>query len=126
MPTRPPIHRSKYQPARADRRPTAAKRGYDARWSRLRRAHLEEHPFCVKCTAFGEIVDHIVPIADAPDRRLDPDNLRTLCVPCHNTITGNLRKTGVNEMPSPVQHVVSTDKTSRKSVEGDKGAFLFG
>lgn len=28
-------------------------------------------------------MDHVVPVRVAPDRRLDPTNLRTLCAPCH-------------------------------------------
>jgi 5-methylcytosine-specific restriction enzyme A len=41
---------------------------------------------CVKCGAFGKQVDHIISRYDggAP---LDPDNLQTLCVACHNAKT---------------------------------------
>jgi 5-methylcytosine-specific restriction protein A len=31
----------------------------------------------------GQLVDHIVPIAEAPELRLEPGNLQTLCVDCH-------------------------------------------
>jgi 5-methylcytosine-specific restriction enzyme A len=33
------------------------------------------------------VVDHIVPIADAPDRRLDWTNLRSMAKPCHDAYT---------------------------------------
>jgi len=31
--------------------------------------------------------DHVVPIRRAPERRLDQDNLMSLCHPCHMTKT---------------------------------------
>lgn len=35
----------------------------------------------------GNEVDHIVPIKVAPDRRLDPTNLQTMCKPHHSAKT---------------------------------------
>ncbi len=34
-----------------------------------------------------EMVDHIVPVRVAPERRLDPTNLQSLCWPHHNSKT---------------------------------------
>ena len=70
-------------------RGTSTDRGYDATWSRLRRMHLNEHPYCARCWSKGrtveaDMVDHVVPISVDPSRRLDPDNLQSLCWPCHN------------------------------------------
>ena len=31
--------------------------------------------------------DHIIPIEERPDLRLDLDNMRTLCSPCHGART---------------------------------------
>lgn len=40
---------------------------------------------CRRCGAAPRLIHahHIMPWADHPDRRLDPDNLMTLCMPCH-------------------------------------------
>lgn len=71
--------------ARFDKtRPSAAARGYDADWRKLRAAHLKAHPRCVRCGDPARDVDHIEPIRVAPLRRLDPGNLQSLCKPCHS------------------------------------------
>lgn len=73
-------------------RGTAAQRGYDATWRRLRLTVLAEEPLCRLCRAAGKLtpaaeVDHVVPIAERPDLRLDRENLRPLCKPCHSRVT---------------------------------------
>lgn len=90
----PPIARQVRQPKRGGipsgdlARPHSRARGYDRTWERLRRMHLNEHPFCAKClpavSRLGNIVDHVIPIAVDPSRRLDPTNLQTLCKPHHD------------------------------------------
>jgi len=105
MPHKPPNFRNRFAPAPTpDARPSSARRGYDRAWARLRLAHLREHPLCVLCEAQGRttgatVVDHRVPIEVAPERRLDPANLRSLCVDHHNACTANYRTTRVNEPP---------------------------
>ena len=47
------------------------------------------HPLCVNCMARGiyrkgDLVDHIVELRDDWTKRLDPDNLETMCISCHN------------------------------------------
>jgi AAA domain-containing protein len=92
MPTRPALHRPAGADATArarrarDRerlatRPSAAARGYDHAWQALRRQHLLAHPHCTVegCTRPATDVDHVVSIEDAPDQRLDPTNLRSMC-----------------------------------------------
>lgn len=74
------------------RRGSAASRGYDADWRRLRLQYLAAHPLCLFCAdadrvEAATVVDHIVPIADRPDLRLDWSNLRPLCKPCHDRHT---------------------------------------
>jgi 5-methylcytosine-specific restriction protein A len=73
-------------------RPTAAQRGYDARWRRIRRRFLEANPTCALCPAPSQVPDHYPRsrrkllaegIAD-PDR---PQYLRPLCTSCHNRET---------------------------------------
>ena len=73
-------------------RPAAAERGYDEDWQALRRSHLREEPHCRACAEAGKvrqavIVDHIKPVATHPDLRLEPSNLQSLCIPCHNAKT---------------------------------------
>jgi 5-methylcytosine-specific restriction endonuclease McrA len=71
--------------ARFDKgRPSAAARGLDADWRRLRAEHLKAHPFCIRCGAPAREVDHIIPRAVAPERRLDPTNLASMCRSCHS------------------------------------------
>lgn len=96
MPRRAPLFRPGGQPtvkerkAQADRnRGTSTQRGYDAVWRRLRLMHLRANPLCVFCRAKGLTVlatvgDHIVAIEDDPSRRLDPENIQSLCKPCHD------------------------------------------
>lgn len=112
MPRRPPaaaaIARAPVPRAAAQAvagRGSAASRGYDAAWRRLRADHLRRHPLCRMCLAAGlvndgrltpdgrinpvpakrsPVVDHIVPIAQAPERRLDRSNLQTLCATHHD------------------------------------------
>ena len=71
-------------------RGTAAQRGYDRRWQRLRLLHLRAHPLCAECLRSGLVtqaneVDHILP------KRLGGDdsdtNLQSLCKPCHSRKT---------------------------------------
>lgn len=70
------------------RRGSASERGYDGEWQKLQKWYRKEHPFCEECERRGYLepmvyVDHMVPIADAPERRLDKTNLQSLCASCH-------------------------------------------
>lgn len=88
-------------------RGSAAQRGYDRRWQRLRLMHLRANPLCVECLKHGittqaSEVDHIRPKRDGGD---DSDtNLQSLCKPCHSrkTMREKARKnqqTGKNPVP---------------------------
>lgn len=66
-----------------------------AKWRRVSRAFLAEHPLCADPlgthnrageTASAKDVHHIIPIVAAPDRALDHDNLMPVCRRCHNRI----------------------------------------
>jgi 5-methylcytosine-specific restriction enzyme A len=65
-----------------DDRPSAAERGYDSDWSKLRKQFLRQHPICAKCGRPAYIAHHIVPI-DEGGKRLDDDNLMAMCRNCH-------------------------------------------
>lgn len=74
-------------------RGTAASRGYDRAWQRVRlRALKRDQYLCQEClrqehpTAAVD-VDHIAPLHAAPDLRLDMDNLQSLCRACHRAKT---------------------------------------
>ncbi len=66
--------------------------GYGADWQMVRNAHINEHPWCVACAEQGvqtpaSEVDHIQPVRSHPELRLEPSNLRSLCLPCHSRRT---------------------------------------
>jgi 5-methylcytosine-specific restriction protein A len=98
MPFRPPVHQPSHGGAAAQRqahdrwRGSAASRGYDSAWRRLREAKLKADPLCWWCQSLGRLtaantVDHIVPISERPDLRLVWSNLRSGCKPCHDAHT---------------------------------------
>jgi len=76
------------------RRGTAAQRGYNARWRRLRRAFLKRYPLCAdpfgihaerKEQVRATEVDHVIPKAEGGADKWD--NLQSLCKPCHSRKT---------------------------------------
>jgi 5-methylcytosine-specific restriction protein A len=76
------------------RRPTAAQRGYDARWRIVRDNQLQEFPLCALCEKKGraisaECVDHIVPIVAEVAGLYEPSNLQSLCHSCHSRKTAS-------------------------------------
>ncbi|WP_082012697.1 HNH endonuclease [Belnapia sp. F-4-1] len=109
MPTKPPTFRNKAQLERiADRKRQArpeTNKIYDGAWRRLRRHHLAANPLCVECFKLDKIVeatvvDHIQPVAIAPDRRLDPTNFRSCCQSCRSIMSQNWKANGINEVPN--------------------------
>jgi 5-methylcytosine-specific restriction enzyme A len=80
------------------------RRFYKSRaWRDLRLVALERDCFeCQECKAQGRVtviddrlnklkqldVDHVKEIEDFPELALDLENLRTLCIPCHNNKHG--------------------------------------
>lgn len=76
------------------RRPSAASRGYDRDWQRLRLMKLANDPLCEceYCAATNrvmaaEVVDHIIPIKEQPALRLEWSNLRSMSKACHDRHT---------------------------------------
>jgi 5-methylcytosine-specific restriction enzyme A len=73
-------------------RGSAASRGYDHRWRAFRASVLASNPLCADCMAIGRLtpatdIHQVVKLRDAPDRRLDADNVLQLCPSCHATRT---------------------------------------
>lgn len=61
-------------------------------WYRMRRAHLDLHPWCEDCVKVGEYriareVDHIVPHNGDLDLFFDDKNLQSLCKSHHSSKT---------------------------------------
>ncbi len=77
--------------AQFDRRGSAASRGYDSRWERIREIILAAQPLCQSCKARGMVVPatlvhHLTPLAQGGTHH--PDNLRPLCTSCHGRAHG--------------------------------------
>lgn len=64
-------------------------RGYDAEWDRRTVGYRKRNPICVECdrddrVVTADVIDHKIPVALAPELRLDPRNWWSLCHECHN------------------------------------------
>jgi len=70
-------------------RPTAAKRGYDAKWNKKRAHFLALHRVCEMrlpgCTKRANTVDHVIPLARGGAD--DESNYRAACASCHSSKT---------------------------------------
>lgn len=82
-----PTHKEAAERQYDEQRGPAHKRGYDHDWSKARKMQLAAHPLCQECEKIGRttaatMVHHEKPIREG-GKRLDPDNLRSLCRPCH-------------------------------------------
>jgi len=67
---------------------------YGARWKRLRIAQLKDDPWCNRCGGQACIVDHIKAHRGDEELGYDPDNLQSLCKPCHDSWKQMLEKSG--------------------------------
>ena len=81
------------RPEIREEKKTAA-RGYDWAWTQLSKRFRAENPFCQVCYENGKLtgvdhVHHIQPIRDAPQLRLDWNNLMSVCKRCHKEIESN-------------------------------------
>jgi 5-methylcytosine-specific restriction enzyme A len=75
-------------------------RGYDAAWRRFRswyiRAFVAPDPRCQDCGGMFDAakgwsdveLHHVEKVADRPDLKLTPSNIRHLCKACHTARTG--------------------------------------
>jgi 5-methylcytosine-specific restriction protein A len=87
---------------RARRDPAVARIHGSARWQAVRAQVLRDEPVCRECARLGltELatqVDHVVPLAVAPERAFDPTNCQPLCSACHaRKSASDRRRTGVD------------------------------
>jgi len=70
---------------------------YDNQWRALRRSFLTAHRWCRVCGKRAVDVDHIVPIREAPGRRLDWTNLQSLCHEHHSVLTNSYDNPAVRQ-----------------------------
>lgn len=66
-------------------------------WKALRVAQLVAEPFCKYCETIGKleaatVCDHKIPHKGDRDLFFDPENLQSLCAPCHDS--GKAREEG--------------------------------
>src|SRR4029453_14526656 len=94
---------SEHVHARDQRRGSAASRGYNANWRRLRLMVLAREPLCRECKAEGRIteatdVDHILERNKGGTDELS--NLRPLCHSCHSrrTLRDSVRGGGIQSL----------------------------
>ena len=81
------LQRQKERKARHDReRPSAAQRGYDGEWRKLRAEFIRLHPFCAFCGVSAEHVDHITPHRGDKALFWTWNNLQALCAHRHNSV----------------------------------------
>jgi len=73
-------------------RPSAASRGYDSRWQKVRKHFLKRNPLCIECLKYNRTVPskeahHIKPLKKYPELKYVESNLEALCKPCHSAKT---------------------------------------
>jgi len=67
---------------------STTERGYDHEWRLMSERLRRIHPLCQDCLDRGVVTPsvechHVVKIIDAPQLRLDPSNIVTICRKCH-------------------------------------------
>lgn len=73
-----------------------------ANWQKIRAAQLAREPMCEACEeAPATVVDHILPITRGGAKR-DPENLQSMCRPCHQDKT-NAERAGERWVPLKYQ-----------------------
>jgi hypothetical protein len=80
-----------------EHRGSARERGYDNAWDRLSKWHLKREPLCRTCYWRGRkvaavLTNHILPVRDRPDLRLEKGNLSSHCQTCHDTVVRELER----------------------------------
>ena len=79
-----------------DRKGSSTQRGYGSKWQKLRKVILErDNHLCQECLKTGRLqqaslVDHMTPKAQGGTDA--PENLQSLCYPCHKVKTATERQ----------------------------------
>jgi 5-methylcytosine-specific restriction enzyme A len=88
-----PKHRIQVQREYDQTRPDHLVKFYNsAAWRNLRADVARREPLCRLCQEQGRVtagqqIDHIESVKENWARRLDPTNLRNLCLSCHRSVT---------------------------------------
>lgn len=87
-------HKKQRQQQQDQRRGTAAQRGYNARWRKVRLLFLRANPWCVRCRhegrhALASVVDHIQPHGGNYELFWSRSNWQSLCTYHHNSKTAS-------------------------------------
>src|SRR3546814_8972989 len=85
-------------------------------WQSLRIARLNAEPLCRLCSALGltvpaTVVDHIRPHRGDRNLAFDPDNLQSLCKPCHDRHKQAQERSGV--LPRSEEHTTELQSLMR-------------
>ena len=97
--TRCERHRKAKRRRESARRPSAAARGYGAKWRKTRAAYLRAHPVCEDasgCIERATDVDHIDGLGPKGPHGHDAENLRALCQRHHAQRTARDQPGGWN------------------------------
>ena len=87
------VNKSIYHKRRNSKHESKYLRFYKSKeWRRMSHHWLMLNPLCEDCkkrgiVRKGDVVDHIVELRDNFEKRLDENNLQTLCYSCHNKKT---------------------------------------
>jgi 5-methylcytosine-specific restriction protein A len=83
-----------------ENRPSAAERGYGARWQRFSRRYRRKHPLCeCGCGRPSEVVHHLDGLGPLGPRGFDPDNCQALAKVCHDRETAKQQPGGWAKRP---------------------------
>ena len=90
-------HRKQERTAADEYRGSRSQRGYDDRWTKIRRVVLTREPLCRICRRSGRTtvaneVDHIIPLRSGGGTGAGLDNLQPLCKSCHSRKTLSERR----------------------------------
>ena len=78
-------------------RPHFRARGYSDEWLKFSTDFLRASPWCWGCASIGvstraSLLDHIIPMTDAPERLLNTNGVQPLCRPCHDQAKRELER----------------------------------
>lgn len=79
------VSRDAARKARFDKtRPNSSQRGYNGTWAKARKEYLTRQPFCARCGARANVVDHKIPHRGDQAIFWDKTRWQPLCTPCHS------------------------------------------
>jgi 5-methylcytosine-specific restriction protein A len=72
-----------------ENRPNFRQRGYNHQWTKVRKMHLAEYPWCQECNRDRAVIVHHIKSAEQhPELMYHMDNLQGVCRGCHNRLHG--------------------------------------